>query len=66
MLTSAPPPMSAMAELTRQNIEMWNRMQEGMLAFMGAPHPASSSGESKEAAEPAEVAAGAKSRTNNL
>ena len=60
MLTSAPPPMNAMAELTRQNIEMWNRMQEGMLAFMGAPRPAGSSGESKEAAEPAEVATGTK------
>ena len=43
MLTSAPPPMNAMAELTRQNMEMWNRMQEGMLAFMGAPRQARSS-----------------------
>jgi polyhydroxyalkanoate synthesis repressor PhaR len=34
MLTSAPPPMNAMAELTRQNLEMWNRMQEGMLQMM--------------------------------
>jgi hypothetical protein len=35
MLSNAPPPMNAMAEITRQNMEMWNRMQEGMLAFMG-------------------------------
>jgi hypothetical protein len=34
MLTSAPPPMNAMAELTRQNMEMWNRMQEGMLQML--------------------------------
>jgi len=34
MLTSAPPPMNAMADLTRQNIEMWNRMQEGMLQML--------------------------------
>ena len=34
MLTSAPPPVNAMAELTRQNMEMWNRMQEGMLAML--------------------------------
>ena len=34
VLTSAPPPMNAMAELTRQNMEMWNRMQEGMLQML--------------------------------
>jgi hypothetical protein len=34
MLTKAPPPMNAMADLARQNMEMWNRMQEGMLAMM--------------------------------
>ena len=34
MLTSAPPPMNAMAELTRQNMEMWSRMQEGMLQML--------------------------------
>ena len=66
MLTSAPPPMNAMAEITRQNIEMWNRMQEGMLAFMGAPRPASSSAGSKEAADPEEVATGIKTKTNRL
>jgi polyhydroxyalkanoate synthesis repressor PhaR len=56
MLTSAPPPLNAVAELTRQNIEMWNRMQEGMLAFMGAPRanrPAASPQEPVEPDEPA-------------
>jgi polyhydroxyalkanoate synthesis regulator protein len=37
MLTSAPPPMNAMAELTRQNMEMWNRLQEGMLQMLVPP-----------------------------
>jgi polyhydroxyalkanoate synthesis repressor PhaR len=37
MLTSAPPPMNAMAELTRQNMDLWNRMQEGMLAMLVPP-----------------------------
>jgi hypothetical protein len=31
--------MNAMAELTRQNLEMWKRMQDGMLAFMGRSRP---------------------------
>jgi polyhydroxyalkanoate synthesis regulator protein len=31
MLSSAPPPMNAMADLARQNMEMWSRMQESML-----------------------------------
>jgi len=34
MLSSAPPPMNAMADLTRQNMEMWSRMQEGMLQML--------------------------------
>ncbi len=34
MLSNAPPPMNAMAELTRQNMEMWSRMQEGMLQML--------------------------------
>lgn len=34
VLHSAPPPVNAMAEMTRQNMEMWNRMQEGMLAML--------------------------------
>ena len=66
MLTSAPPPMNAMAELTRQNMEMWNRMQEGMLAFMGAPPPARSTGSPKATAEPEEAAAPAQSEKNSL
>ncbi|MFZ2507550.1 MAG: polyhydroxyalkanoate synthesis repressor PhaR [Steroidobacteraceae bacterium] len=37
MLNSAPPPMNAMAEMTRQNMELWSRMQESMLAMMVAP-----------------------------
>lgn len=45
MLTSAPPPMNAMAELTRQNMEMWNRMQEGMLQMMVPPHKPRAPGE---------------------
>jgi polyhydroxyalkanoate synthesis repressor PhaR len=54
MLTSAPPPMNAMAELTRQNMEMWNRMQEGMLAFMGAPRGGRSSSGATDSAMPDE------------
>lgn len=34
VLHNAPPPMNAMAELTRQNMEMWNRMQESMLSML--------------------------------
>jgi polyhydroxyalkanoate synthesis regulator protein len=34
VLHNAPPPVNAMAELTRQNMEMWNRMQESMLAML--------------------------------
>jgi polyhydroxyalkanoate synthesis repressor PhaR len=56
MLTSAPPPLNAVAELTRQNMEMWNRMQEGMLAFMGGPRPARPAGGPQEPAEPDEPA----------
>jgi polyhydroxyalkanoate synthesis repressor PhaR len=37
MLTSAPPPVNAMADIARQNMEMWNRMQEGMLAMLVPP-----------------------------
>jgi len=31
MLSSAPPPMNAMADLARQNMEIWSRMQDSML-----------------------------------
>lgn len=46
MLNKAPPPMNAMAELTRQNMELWNRMQEGMLAMLVPPR------QSRPAVEP--------------
>ena len=49
MLTSAPPSMNAIAELTRQNMEMWNRMQEGMLSMMIAPRSAPPTGETDRA-----------------
>ena len=45
MLTSAPPPMNAIAELTRQNMELWNRMQEGMLSMLVTPRKARPPGE---------------------
>jgi len=61
VLTSAPPPMNAMADLARQNIELWTRMQESMLgAFAGrrAAEPSAASGEEPpgegDAPEPAE------------
>jgi polyhydroxyalkanoate synthesis repressor PhaR len=31
MLSATPPPMNAMAELARQNMEMWAKLQESML-----------------------------------
>jgi polyhydroxyalkanoate synthesis repressor PhaR len=65
MLTSAPPPMNAMAELTRQNMEMWNRMQEGMLAFMGGPRAARPAGGPQEPAEPEEPAPAAEMTKSN-
>jgi len=41
LISQAPPPMNQMAEVARQNMEMWSRMQEGMLsAFMGSRHDA--------------------------
>ena len=51
MLTNAPPPMNTMAELTRQNMEMWSRMQEGMLQMLV---PARKPRETPDADEPAE------------
>ena len=45
MLSSAPPPMNAIAELTRQNMELWNRMQEGMLSMLVTPRKARPTGE---------------------
>jgi polyhydroxyalkanoate synthesis repressor PhaR len=49
MLSSAPPPMNAIAELTRQNMELWNRMQEGMLSMLVTPRKARTPGESDDA-----------------
>lgn len=40
MLESAPPPLNAMAEVARQNLEIWGRMQESMLQAF-APQRAS-------------------------
>jgi polyhydroxyalkanoate synthesis repressor PhaR len=37
MITSAP--MATMSELTRQNLELWTRMQETMLAAFSPPAP---------------------------
>ena len=55
MLTVAPPPMNAMAELARQNMELWARMQESMLGmFSGKRGP-----ESPSPAAPAEPASSA-------
>lgn len=51
MLNSTPPPMNAMAELTRQNMEMWNRMQEGMLSLLVSPRKAHPPGEPEGAAD---------------
>ena len=51
MLHSAPPPMNAVAEMTRQNMELWNRMQEGMLAMLVPsrnPHAAGEPGSPAE------------------
>ena len=42
---------NAMAELTRQNMEMWNRMQEGMLAMLVPPRKARAPGEPPEPAD---------------
>lgn len=66
MLSSAPPPMNAMAELTRQNMEMWNRMQESMLAMMVSPRKAPPSGEPEGAEEADKQAAAASPRQGNL
>ncbi|MBF8291567.1 MAG: polyhydroxyalkonate synthesis repressor, PhaR [Steroidobacteraceae bacterium] len=66
MLSSAPPPMNAMAELTRQNMEMWNRMQEGMLAMMVSPRKAHPPGEPEGAEEADKQATAASPGQGNL
>jgi polyhydroxyalkanoate synthesis repressor PhaR len=58
MLSSAPPPMNAMADLARQNMEMWSRMQESMLRmFAGSRGDEPGSPPSAEA-EPGESSPG--------
>ncbi|MBS1199783.1 MAG: phaR [Proteobacteria bacterium] len=39
VLSAAPPPMNAMADLARQNIELWTRMQESMLGAFASRRP---------------------------
>ena len=36
--------MAAMSELTRQNLEVWTRMQESMLAAFASPRDSKSNG----------------------
>jgi polyhydroxyalkanoate synthesis repressor PhaR len=48
MITSAP--MATMSELTRQNLELWTRMQETMMAAFG-PQPSQPKPNGKDAAE---------------
>jgi polyhydroxyalkanoate synthesis repressor PhaR len=52
MISQAPPPMNQMADMARQNMDMWNRMQESMLsAFLGSrsePQPQSKGDEPLE------------------
>jgi polyhydroxyalkanoate synthesis regulator protein len=57
MLNNAPPPMNAMAEMTRQNMEMWSRMQEGMLKMMVPARKPRTDAEPEEPAGPADGAA---------
>ena len=66
MLTSAPPPMNAIAELTRQNMELWNRMQEGMLSMLVTPRKARSTGDPDSAEVSDEEVSGAAPRQGNL
>ncbi len=40
VLSSAPPPMNAMADLARQNMELWSRMQESMLGVFSGKRAA--------------------------
>ena len=65
MLNSAPPPLNAMAEMTRQNMELWNRMQEGMLAMLVSPHKTHPPGEPEGAEEADKQAAAASPRQGN-
>lgn len=49
MMTNAP--LSAMSELTRQNLEMWTRMQENMLAAFAPPRDPAAPGNRRDAKE---------------
>ena len=66
MMDNTPPPMNAMAELTRQNMEMWNRMQEGMLAMLVPPPKTSPSGSPDDAGEPGVAPPGVAPRQGDL
>jgi polyhydroxyalkanoate synthesis repressor PhaR len=53
MISSAPPPMNAMAELARQNMELWTKMQESMFGMFAPPRPEARPGR-PSAEEPSE------------
>jgi polyhydroxyalkanoate synthesis repressor PhaR len=49
VLKVAPPPMNTMAEMARQNMELWTRMQESMLGrFVAKSAPAQADGQDEE------------------
>lgn len=50
MLSAAPPPMSAMAELARQNMELWAKFQESMFGMLAPTRPAQRPAASETAA----------------
>ena len=62
LISQAPPPMNQMAEVARQNMEMWSRVQESMLsAFMSPRHDAKeekSDTPEDAASSPADAASG--------
>ena len=53
MLSSAPPPMNAMAELARQNMELWAKMQESMFGMFSPPRPEQRPAEPEDEPSPA-------------
>jgi polyhydroxyalkanoate synthesis repressor PhaR len=53
VLSSAPPPMNAMADLARQNMELWSRMQDSMLGMFSGKRAASASKDEPPAADDA-------------
>ena len=44
MLESAPPPISAMADVARHNMELWGRLQENMMAMFVPPRSSEPAG----------------------